>query len=58
MNINTTTIKFKEELTELINNSNLPSVNVFLVLDSLCKEINLLMMKQLQQEKNEEFKGE
>lgn len=58
MNINTTTIKFKEELTELINNSNLPPVNVFLVLDSICKEVNLLMLQQLQQEKNEEFKGE
>ena len=58
MNINTTTIKFKEELTELINNSNIPPVNVFLVLDSICKEVNLLMLQQLQQEKNEEFKGE
>ena len=58
MNINTTTIKFKEELTELINNSNLPPVNVFLVLDSIYKEVNLLMLQQLQQEKNEEFKGE
>lgn len=58
MGINTATLKFKEDLTELINNSNLPPVNVFLVLDSICKEINLLMMQQLQQEKNEEYKGE
>lgn len=58
MGINTATIKFKENLTELINNSNLPPVNVFLVLDSIFKEVNLLMMQQLQQEKNEEFKGE
>ena len=58
MGINTATIKFKENLTELINNSNLPPVNVFLVLDSICKEVNLLMMQQFQLEKNEEFKGE
>ena len=40
MGINSLTLKFKEELTMLINKSQLPPVNVMLVMESVQKEVN------------------
>lgn len=58
MSINTKTIQFKEELTLLINNSNLPAVNVLIVLENLQKDVQNLVFQQIQQEKEKEYKGE
>lgn len=40
MGINSGTIKLKEGISELINNSKLPPVNILLVLDSLTVQVN------------------
>lgn len=60
MGINSLTLKFKEELTMLINKSQLPPVNVMLVMESVQKEVNNALLAQLQCEKSEEIaeKGE
>ena len=54
MGINISTLKFKEELTQLINNSQLPPINILLVMDSVQKEVNNILLTQLQSEKIEE----
>ena len=58
MVINTLTLKFKEELTQLINNSQLPPINILLVMDGIQKEVNNVLIAQIQNEKSEEYKGE
>ena len=58
MGINTLTLKFKEELTNLINNSNLPPINVLLVMETIEKDVRNAFVMQLQEEKTRETKGE
>ena len=58
MGINTSTLKFKEELTQLINKSQLPPINILLVMDSVQKEVNSILLTQIQSEKTEERKEE
>ena len=58
MGINTLTLKFKEELTNLINNSNLPPINVLLVMETIQKDVQNAFVMQLQEEKTRETKGE
>lgn len=54
MEINALTLKFKEELTKLINNSNLPPVNVLLVMENIQKDVHNALIIQLQEEKTKE----
>lgn len=58
MGINTATKNFKENLTELINNSGLPAVNVLLVLESIQREVHGIYAQQLQSEATEEKEGD
>ena len=58
MGINTATKNFKEDLTRLINESGLPSVNVLLVLESIQKEVHTIFLQQLQEEQNKEEQNE
>lgn len=53
MGINYQTIKFKEEMTNLINNSGLPAINVLFVLDSLRVEVSNLCNQAIEKEKEE-----
>lgn len=54
MGINTSTIKFKENMTELINNSGLPAVNILLVIESIQKEVHNVFLAQVQEESQKE----
>lgn len=58
MGINTATKNFKENLTDLINNSGLPPVNVLLVLESIQREVQGIYIQQLQSEAAEEKEGD
>ena len=53
MGINYQTMKFKEEMTNLINNSGLPAINVLFVLDSLKAEVSNLCNQAIEKEKEE-----
>ena len=58
MGINTLTLKFKEDLAQLINNSQLPPINILLVMENLHKEVNNVLLTQMQKETEEERKEE
>lgn len=58
MGINTATKNFKENLTDLINNSGLPAVNVLLVLESIQREVQGIYVQQLQVEATEKKEGD
>lgn len=58
MGINYQTMKFKEEMTNLINNSGLPAINVLFVLDSLKAEVSNLCNQAIEKEKEEYIKNE
>lgn len=58
MGINTATKNFKENLTQLINESGLPAVNVLLVLESIQREVYGIYAQQLQSEAVEEKEGD
>lgn len=53
MGINYQTMKFKEEMTNLINNSGLPAINVLFILDSLRSEVSNLCNQAIEKEKEE-----
>ena len=53
MGINYKTIKFKEEITNIINNSELPAINVLFVLDSIRTEVSNLCNQAIKNEKEE-----
>lgn len=53
MGINYNTIKFKEDLTALINNSKLPAINVMLVLDATRAEVAVLLEEAVEDESKE-----
>lgn len=54
MGINTATKNFKENLTELINNSGLPAVNILLVMENIQKEVHGAFLIQMQEEAKKE----
>ncbi len=54
MGINTATMKFKEDLTQLINNSGLPAVNIMLVMEQIQKEVHTAFAMQMQEEHEKE----
>ena len=56
MGINYQTMKFKEEMTNLINNSGLPAINVLFILDSLRAEVSNLCNQAIEKEKEESTK--
>lgn len=58
MGINYQTMKFKEEMTNLINNSGLPAINVLFILDSLRAEVSNLCNQAIEKEKEEYIKNE
>ena len=53
MKINLSTITFKEEVIKNINDSGLPAVNVMLVLESILKEVQNELLKQINEESKE-----
>lgn len=53
MGINTATKKFREDVTQAINNSNLPAVNVLLVLESIQNEVHNIYVQQIKEEETE-----
>lgn len=50
MGINFETIKLKEGITKLINDSKLPPVNILLVLDSMTVQVNKFLEEGIKQE--------
>lgn len=55
MGINYQTIKTKEDIAKVINNSKLPAINVLFILDSLRQEVSLLVNNAVEAEKKEEL---
>lgn len=53
MGINYQTIKTKEDIAKVINNSKLPAINVLFILDSLRQEVSLLVNNAVEEEKKE-----
>lgn len=56
MGINSETIKLKQDIAELINNSKLPPVNILLVLDSMVMQVNQFLQASIKQESDAESK--
>lgn len=56
MGINLETIKLKQDMAELINNSKLPPVNILLVLDSMTMQVNQFLQESIKQETDAESK--
>lgn len=54
MGINSETVKFKEELIKLINNSNLPPANIQLVLDFVMIQVEQYLRLSIQKENSME----
>lgn len=52
--INTLTADFKNALYELINKSDLPVVNILMVINEIQQSINYTYLKVLEKEKQEE----
>ena len=57
MGINYQTIKTKEDITNVINNSGLPAINIMFILDSIRNEVASIVNQAIESEKAEE-KGE
>lgn len=53
MGINYQTIKTKEDITNIINNSGLPAINVLFVLDSIRAEVSNIVNQSIEKEKEE-----
>lgn len=58
MGINYQTIKTKEDITNIINNSGLPAINVLFVLDSIRSEVANIVNQSIEKEKEESTKEE
>lgn len=54
MGINYQTIKIIEDITNIINNSGLPAINVLLILDSIRSEVANIVNQSIEMEKKEE----
>lgn len=54
MGINYQTIKTKEDITNVINNSGLPAINIMLILDSIRNEVVNIVNQAIETEKAEE----
>ena len=56
MGINYQTIKTKEDITNVINNSGLPAINIMLILDSIRNEVVNIVNQAIETEKAESTK--
>ena len=56
MGINYQTIKTKEDITNVINNSGLPAINIMLILDSIRNEVVNIVNQAIETEKTESTK--
>ena len=54
MGINYQTIKTKEDITNVINNSKLPAINIMFILDSIRNEVASIVNQAIETEKAEE----
>ena len=57
MGINYQTIKTKEDITNVINNSGLPAINIMLILDSIRNEVVNIVNQAIETEREEEKEG-
>lgn len=57
MGINYQTLKTKEDITNIINSSGLPAINVLFVLDAIRAEVSNIVNQSIEKEK-EEYKEE
>lgn len=53
MGINYQTMKTKEDITNIINHSGLPAINVLFVLDSIRSEVFNIVNESIKKEKEE-----
>lgn len=53
MGINYQTIKTKEDIADVINNSGLPAINVLFILDSIRAEVSNIVNQSIELEKKE-----
>ena len=53
MGINSATLKFKNDLVELINNSGLPICNVEMVMNNVLSVVQMELKKAVESEKKE-----
>ena len=56
MGINSATLKFKNDLVELINNSGLPICNIEMILSNTLSVVQAELRKAIESEKKEEVK--
>lgn len=53
MGINYQTLKTKEDITNVINSSGLPAINVLFVLDAIRAEVSNIVNQSIEKEKEE-----
>lgn len=58
MGINTATLKFKNDLVALINNSGLPICNVEMILSNTLSVVQAELRKAIESEKKEEVEAD
>ena len=58
MGINSATLKFKNDLVELINNSGLPICNVEMILSNTLSVVQAEVRKAIEAEKKEEVEAD
>ena len=58
MGINTATLKFKNDLVALINNSGLPVCNVEMILSNTLSAVQAELRKAIEAEKKEEVEAD
>lgn len=58
MGINSATLKFKNDLVELINNSGLPICNVEMILSNTLSVVQAELRKAIESEKKEEVEAD
>ncbi len=56
MGINTATMKFKEDLVSLVNNSGLPMCNVEMIISNVLSVVQVKLREAIESEKESEVK--
>lgn len=56
MGINTATIKFKNDLVSLVNNSGLPMCNVEMIMSNVLSAVQIKLREAIEMEKESEAK--
>lgn len=57
MGINYQTLKTKEDIANVINNSGLPAINIMFILDSIRSEVASIVNQAVESEREEEKEG-